>query len=146
VEDRSVANREEVPSEVVEALSDVCLRLPDAYEESAWVGTRWRIRGRTFAHVVRVAAGWPPVYARVVARAVDGSQPVTVLTFESTGLELAALQRAGPPFFDPPWRPTIVGMVIDDDVDWDEVGELLTESYRMLAPKSLVDVLDRLPD
>ena len=61
-------------------------------------------------------------------------------------LELAALQRAGPPFFDPPWRPTIVGMVIDDNVDWDEVGELLTESYRMLAPKRLVDALDRQDD
>jgi hypothetical protein len=142
----AVADREEVPAEVVEALSEVCLRLPESYEESAWVGTRWRIRGRTFAHVVRVAGGWPPVYARVVAGVVGGNQPVTILTFESTGLELAALQRAGPPFFDPPWRPTIVGMVIDDEVDWDEVGELLTESYRMLAPKRLVDALDRLPD
>ena len=42
--------------------------------------------------------------------------------------------------------PALVGIVIDDNVDWDEVGELLTESYRMLAPRRLVDALDRQAD
>jgi hypothetical protein len=33
--------------------------------------------------------------------------------------------------------------VLDDDVDWDEVAELLTESYCLLAPKKLVALVDR---
>ena len=39
------------PPEVLAALRAICLGLPEAYEESAWAGTRWRIRQRTFAHV-----------------------------------------------------------------------------------------------
>jgi hypothetical protein len=34
----------DVPSEIIDRLRPVCLRLPQAYEEPAWVGIRWRIR------------------------------------------------------------------------------------------------------
>jgi hypothetical protein len=129
----------DVAPEIVDKLRSVCLALPEAYEESAWVGTRWRIRRKTFALVLTIDAGWPPGYAR--AAATDG--PVTVLTFESSGPELAALSEAGHPFFKPPWRPTVVGMVLDARVDWHEVAELLTESFCVLAPKKLVELVDR---
>ena len=33
-------------------------------------------------------------------------------------------------------------MVLDDATDWTEVGELVTESYRILAPQKLVRLLD----
>ena len=56
-----------VPLEIVAELRSVCLGLPEAYEEPAWVGTRWRIRKRTFAHVLTVDSGWPPAYARAAA-------------------------------------------------------------------------------
>ena len=129
----------DVAPEVLDRLRSVCLALPEAYEESAWVGTRWRIRKKTFAHVLTIDAGRPPGYAR--AAATDG--PVTVLTFESSGPELGALSEAGDPFFKPPWRPTVVGMVLGARVDWDEVGELLTESYCVHAPKKLVELVER---
>jgi hypothetical protein len=103
------------------------------------VGTRWRIRTRTFAHVLMVDAGWPPAYARAAGS--DG--PISVLTFRSSGAELDALTNAGPPFFKPGWFPDIVGMVLDADVDWDEVTELVTESYCALAPKNLVELVER---
>ena len=69
-----------------------------------------------------------------------------MLTFRSSGPELDALAAAGHPFFRPVWFPDIVGMVLDDDVDWDEVAELLTESYCVLAPKKLVELVDRTID
>ncbi len=47
------------------------------------------------------------------------------------------------PYFKPVWFPDIVGLRIDDDTDWDEVGELLTESYCTRAPKRLVALVDR---
>ena len=33
----------------------------------------------------------------------------------------------------------IVGMELGASVDWDEVAELVTESYRLLAPRRLVE-------
>ena len=128
-----------VPPEIVAELRAVCLALPEAYEEQAWVGTRWRVRKRTFAHVLTVDSGWPPAYAR--AAATNG--PITVLMFRSSGPELDALAGAGHPFFMPPWRADEVGMVLDDGVDWDEVAELVTESYCVVAPRKFVDVVNR---
>jgi hypothetical protein len=134
-----MSEHSEVPLEIVARIRRICLGLPDAYEEPAWVGTRWRIRKHTFAHVVAIDAGWPPAYARAAAS--DG--PITVMTFQSSGEELEALIRVGHPFFRPVWRPGIVGMVIDAGVDWHEVAELLTESFCLLAPKNLVARVNR---
>ena len=128
-----------VPAGIVTKIRAVCLALPETNEEQAWVGTRWRIRTRTFAHVLTVDSGWPPAYAR--AAGTDG--PVTVLMFRSSGPELAALVGAGHPFFKPPWRADEVGMVLEDGVDWNEVAELVTESYCVVAPKKFVDLVHR---
>jgi hypothetical protein len=129
----------EVAPGLVAQLRTICAGLPEAYEESAWVGTRWRIRTKTFAHVLRIDAGWPPAYAR----AAHSDGPMTVLTFRSSGPELDALGDAGHPFFKPVWWTDIVGMVLEPDVDWSEVAELVTESYCALAPKKLAALVDR---
>ena len=50
-----MAEHAEVPPEIVARLRAVCLALPEAYEEPAWVGTRWCVRKRNFAHVVAVS-------------------------------------------------------------------------------------------
>jgi hypothetical protein len=69
-----------------------------------------------------------------------------VLMFRSSGPELDALRNAGHPFFAPRWRGDEVGMVLDTDVDWNEVNELVTESYCVQAPKKLVELVDRPSD
>jgi hypothetical protein len=69
--------------------------------------------------------------------------PITVLTFQSTGDELVAFSNLGHPFYRPVWRPGIVGIVLDAQTDWAEVGEVLTESYCLLAPKKLVEQVNR---
>ena len=33
-------------------------------------------------------------------------------------------------------------VVLTDDTDWEEIRELVTESYRILAPKKLTALLD----
>ena len=131
----------DVAPDILDRLRAVCLRLPDAHEEQAWVGTRWRIRTKTFAHVLVIESAWPPAYARAAAT----GGPATVLTFRSSGAELVALRNVGRPFFAPPWREDEVGMVIDEDVEWDEVAELLTESYCCVAPTALREMVER-PD
>jgi len=57
--------------------------------------------------------------------------------FRSADAELRALRHGGRPFFAPPWRANEVGMFLDDSADWQEVAELLTDSYRLLAPPGL---------
>ena len=39
---------------LVERLRAICLRLPEVDEEDAWVGVRWVVRRRNFAHVLTV--------------------------------------------------------------------------------------------
>ena len=128
----------EVSDEVVGRLRAVCAGFPEVVEERAWRGTRWRIRQRAFAHVLEVEDGNPPSYARAAGLG-GADRPVSVLTFRSAGPELAALSHAGHPFFKPAWAANVVGIVLADDTDWDEVAELVTESYRVSAPKKLVE-------
>ena len=123
----------ELPNHIIAGLRSVCLALPEVREEPAWTGVRWRIRGRTFAHVLVIDSGWPPAYAR----AANTCGPSCVLMFRSAGPELAALRHVGGPFFAPPWRREEVGVMLDDVVDWVEIAELITESYRALAPVTL---------
>ena len=118
-----------VPDDVEIRLHELCLELPDAYEERAWVGTRWMVRKRTFAHVLGVE--------------VDDADPLVVLSFRSAGEELEILRHAGHPFFVLGWGRDAMGMVLDDNTDWDEVRELLTESFCVLAPKKLIALVDR---
>ena len=126
-------------ADVVARVGAACLPLPEAVEEDAWVGTRWRIRAKTFAHVVPIEDGRPGAYA--VAAGTPG--PAVVLTFRSSGDELAALTAIGPPFFKPVWFRDIVGLTITHATDWDEVNELVTESYRLLAPRKLAARVER---
>ncbi len=111
------------PPDVLSRLRSICLDLPEAYEEQAWAGTRWRIRKHTFAHVRTVQAE---------------TGRITWLKFRSRGPELDALLGQGHPFARGGFGADVVSMVIDDGTEWTEVAELLTESYRLFAPKRLV--------
>jgi hypothetical protein len=123
----------DVAPQILARLRPLCLGLPEAYEEPAWVGVRWRIRKRTFAHVLTV----DPEHQVVHARAALADEPVCVMTFRSPGDEIAGLVSGGHPFFKATWGADVVGLVLDGEVDWAEVAELVTESYRVLAPKKL---------
>jgi len=122
---------DDVPEPVEARLRRICLDLPDAYEQQAWKGTRWMVRKKSFAHVLGVER--------------EAGDALIVLSLRSQGEELEILRRAGPPFFMLGWGRNAIGMVIDDDTEWDEVAELVTESFCVLAPKKLVARVDRPP-
>ena len=124
---------DDVPDDIEDELRAICLTLPDAYEETAWKGTRWVVRKKTFAHVLGVVDE---------SRSADGD---VVLSFRAAADELDVLRNAGHPFFYLGWGRDAMGMVLDDDTDWDEVRELVTESYCVLAPKKLIALIDRPP-
>lgn len=131
-------DRIEPDAEVVARLGSIALALPETYEEDAWTGVRWRIRTKTFAHVMVAQTGYESSFRDITGIA----DPTTVLTFRATGDELLALVHVGLPFYKPPWSPTIVGMVIDDETDWTDVAALVNESYRFCAPQKLARMLD----
>jgi predicted DNA-binding protein (MmcQ/YjbR family) len=124
---------DDVPDEIENELRNICLALPDAYEEQAWKGTRWMVRKKTFAHVLGVVEE---------SRADDGD---VVLSFRAAADELDVLRHAGHPFFYLGWGRDAMGMVLDTDTDWEEVRELVIESYCVLAPKKLIALIDRPP-
>lgn len=124
---------DDVPDEIVERLRDMLLALPDVHEQTAWKGTRWRVRNTTFASVIAIDFE-------------DDGRRRVVVAFHSSGEEYEVLCRAGPPFLVLGWGRKALGMVLDGDTDWDEVRELLTESYCVRAPKKLAAQVERPPE
>lgn len=123
----------DVDAATVARLGDFCLSLPEVVEETAWVGTRWRVRGKTFAHVLPLFGGRPASYAE--AAGIDG--PAIILTFRVTVEDGELLARLGLPHFAARWGRGVGGLVLDGTEDWVEISELVTESYCLLAPAKL---------
>jgi hypothetical protein len=122
-----VAERPEVPVEVVERLRAVLEPLPSIREEAAWVGVRWRVAAATVAHVF------------------GGEDQLFRITFRAEPDEVMAFQHMGAPYFKTEWGGNVVGMLLDDATDWVELGELLTDSYCLQAPVRLAALVER-PD
>lgn len=128
-----------VPPALLSRVRQICLALPGSSEEAAWIGVRWRVRGRTFAHLISVDdAG-----SSVLRRMPDLRGEVSVVTFHVPADEVEALRRAGPPFHHAGWGHHVMALQLDDGTDWSEVAELLVESFCLLAPQKLVALVDR---
>lgn len=128
---------DDVPSSILEHMRSICLGLPETYEEPAWIGVRWRIRKRTFTHLYTVYPDQETA-SPGVAR-LDG--PTTLMTFRAAGAEFLTLTSMGFPFWRAGWGTDVVSMAFTPTVDWAEVAELLTDSYRILAPRKLARML-----
>ena len=120
-----MAERPPVPEAMLRRLDDILSALPECVAEDAWVGVRWRVGSATVAHVF----GGEDQRFRIVFRA----EPDEVLAFE----------HLGEPYFRGSWGDNMVGMLLDDDTDWQEVAELLTDSYCLQAPQRLVEQVPR---
>lgn len=119
----------DVDPAVLQRLRERCLALPETWEEPAWTGHRFLVRKKNFAHVFCISE--------------ESGEPSTIVAFRSPDEERDALIASGHPFFLLGWGRNAVGLVLDDATDWEEVGELMMESYCVLAPKKLVARVDR---
>jgi YjbR len=118
-------DRPEVPPAFVRRIRAVLGSLPECLESEAWVGVQWQVRGATVAHVF----GGEDQLFRVVLRAEPD--------------EVIAMQHLGDPYFRAGWGRNVVGMLLDDTTDWEELGELLTDSYCVQAPAELAALVPR---
>jgi hypothetical protein len=114
-----------VPEAWVRRIGATLLALPEVYQEAAWVGTRWRIRGRTIAHVY------------------GGEDQRFRITLRGDPDEVAAFEHLGDPYFRLGWADNGIGLLLDEATDWGEVAELVTDSYCVQAPPHLAARVDR---
>jgi len=120
-----MAERPDVPEEWVQRLDALLSRLPECMEEPAWVGVRWRVGSATVAHVF------------------GGEDRLFRITFRAEPDEVMALAHLGPPYFKAEWGGNVVGILLDEHTDWEELEELLTDSFCVQAPASLAAQVPR---
>ena len=118
--------RPEVPESWVRRLRALLVDgFPECIEEAAWVGVVWRVGQSTVAHVF------------------GGEDGVFRITFRAEPDEVMAFQHLGRPYFKASWGTNVVGLLLDDDTDWSELAELLTDSYCIQAPARLANLMQR---
>lgn len=118
------------PQKVLARLRKFCLGLPEAYETSSFGHPTFRAGGtgkRTFA----------------VFENYRGEDTICV----KATLEDQALLVLDPRFFVAPYvgKHGWTSMRTAGSIEWGEVEDLVRESYRLVAPKSLLAKLDSRP-
>jgi hypothetical protein len=126
--------RVQIPRYIEERVSAFCLALPEVTVRVDQSRTPARstaysfdIRRRPFC--VLVATGDPT------------GEPSPLLILRAVAAEREALLSIGGPYFLPRGGLDRLGVLLTPDTDWEEIRELLTESYRVLAPKKLIALL-----
>jgi predicted DNA-binding protein (MmcQ/YjbR family) len=112
-------------------LRRLCLALPEAHEVEAWGEPTFRVRNKIFAMYASAAnhhgAGRPSVWCK----AAPGNQAIMLAT--------APKRFFKPPYVGPSgW----IGVYLDEVVDWEELPDLLEDSYRLTAPKRVSRALE----
>lgn len=117
-----------IPKELVDQLQRIDAGLPETTLKVDPWGYNFQVRRRTYAFLLA------PADPEGVKR------PILILRADE--LERHALLACGHPYFPVGGGPDRLGIVLTPETDWEEIGELVTESYRRLAPKKLVALLD----
>ena len=125
----------EVPEGIVERIRTLCLALPEvtvrvdaSLTEARSTAWSFDIRRRSFC--------------LLVARQGSTGKPVPMLVLRADPDEREAMLSIGRPFFAPRAGRDRIAVMLTADTNWDEIRELVTESYRILAPKKLAALLD----
>jgi predicted DNA-binding protein (MmcQ/YjbR family) len=124
----------EVPDELVERIRALCLALPevtvrvdDSTTTTRSTAYSFDIRRRSFC--------------LLVARPGPAGEPVPLLVLRASAAERKALLAVGPPFYAARASRDRIVVLLAGDTDWAEIRELVTESYRVIAPKKLTALL-----
>jgi hypothetical protein len=125
----------EVPADIVDRVRTLCLALPEVTVRVDYSLIRARSTAQSFD--IRRRS-----FCLLVAREDPGGKPVPLLVLRAGPEERKALLSTGRPFFAPRDGRDRIGVLLTDDTDWEEIRELVIESYRILAPKKLTALLD----
>jgi hypothetical protein len=125
----------EVPEEIAGRVRTLCLALPEVTVRVDYSLTTARSTAHSFD--IRRRS-----FCLLVAVQDPAGQPVPLLVLRAGPQEREALLSSGHPFFAPRAGRDRIGVLLTGDTDWEEIRELVTESYRVLAPKKLTALLD----
>lgn len=105
----------------LQAVRDIALAFPEATERETWGQPTFRVRDKIF-----VSFGVDD----------DGRSQVTM---KAAPGEQESLLAEGEPFFLPQYvgAKGWIGVHVDDETDWRDIAELVVDSYREIAPRSL---------
>ena len=125
----------EILADIAERIRTLCLALPEVTVRVDGSLTTARSTAQSFD--IRRRS-----FCLLVAREDPASKPVPLLVLRAGPDEREALLAIGHPFFASRAGRDRVVVVLTDDTDWEGIRELVTESYRILAPKKLTALLD----
>jgi hypothetical protein len=131
----SVSAPVEVPEDIVDRVRTLCLALPEvtvrvdeSHTTTRSTAQSFEIRRRSFCLLVAVETAT--------------GEPGPLLVLRADPGERQALLAIGRPFFASRGGPDRIGVLLTDHTNWEEIRELVTESYRLLAPKRLSAMID----
>jgi predicted DNA-binding protein (MmcQ/YjbR family) len=127
----------EIPEDIVQRVRTICLALPEVTVRVDYSRTSTRSTAHSFD--IRRRS-----FCLLVAVAEQTGKPVPLLRLRADPDERQALLSIGHPYFAPRAGHDRIGVLLPDDTDWEEIRELVTDSYRVLAPKKLTALLDEL--
>jgi hypothetical protein len=107
-------------------LRRVCLALPEAHEVEAWGEPTLRVRTRMFAMYAAAGNHHGGGRAAVWLKAAAGNQALMIAADPGRFFVRPYVGPSG-------W----VGVRLGRGTDWRELGELLADAYRLVAPKRL---------
>jgi hypothetical protein len=125
----------EVPEDIVERVRTLCLGLPEVTVRVDYSLTRARSTAHSFD--IRRRS-----FCLLVAVEDPAGKPAPLLVLRADPDEREVLLSTGHPFFAPRAGRDRIGVLLTDDTDWQEIRELVTESYRILGPEKLTALLD----
>jgi hypothetical protein len=125
-----------IPEDVEQRVRALCRELPEVTVRSD--ASRVAVRSTAHSYDIRRR---PFCLLVAVLDPAGTSAPLLVLRADEGDRE--ALLSIGPPYFAlPRGGPDRIGVWLTEDTDWDEIRELVIESYRAVAPKKLVALLE----
>jgi predicted DNA-binding protein (MmcQ/YjbR family) len=111
----------------LDRLRAICLALPEATEQGGVGDPTFRVRDKIFA----------------MQHGVNGRRSMWCKA--APGIQDALVSADPERYVVPPYvgHHGWVGVYLDVALDWDDVADLVEDSYRMTAPKRLAALLDR---
>jgi predicted DNA-binding protein (MmcQ/YjbR family) len=115
-----------MPAQPLARLRALCLALPEATEKEAWGHPTFRVKDKIFA-TYSDDTGRPSLWCKGSA----GAQEVLVASDPARFYVPAYVGHRG-------W----IGVWLQAPIDWNQLADLIEESYRLTAPKRLAARLD----
>jgi hypothetical protein len=116
----------------LDRLRAICLGYPDVTERLSHGAPTWFVRGKTTFVTYWAGGHHDDHFPHLWCAAPPGAQGELVATEPDR-------------FFRPPYvgGRGWLGVRLDVDLDWDEIAGICADAYRTVAPKRLVEELDR---